>query len=67
MTLRGRASFLVCAVLLSGAAASAFGADPCAGFRWDLGHEQALFATAAQSVSAGRDEAAAPIRAAESI
>lgn len=60
MTLRGQASFLVCAVVLSGAAPSAFSADPCAGFRWDLGREQALFATAAQAVTAGRDEAAAP-------
>ncbi len=60
MTLRGPASFLVCALLLSGVVPSAFGADACAGFRWDLSREQALFATAARSITAGRDEAAAP-------
>ncbi|MGB6452654.1 MAG: hypothetical protein WBE92_18035 [Steroidobacteraceae bacterium] len=61
MTLSGQASFLVCAALLSGAALSASGANPCAGFRWDLGHEQALFATSAQAVTAGRDETSAPV------
>ncbi len=60
MRSRGQASLLLCVLLLSGAAPSAFGADPCAGFRWDVSREQALFATAARSLTAGRDAAAAP-------
>lgn len=61
VTWRGRASVLAAAVLLSGAAA-AFGAtNPCTGFRWNLAHESALFATRGTSAAAGRDSATAPV------
>lgn len=34
--------------------------DPCAGFKWDVGRERALFAGTPQSVSGATDAAAAP-------
>jgi hypothetical protein len=34
--------------------------DACAGFKWDVAHEHALFATAAEALSAGIDVASAP-------
>jgi hypothetical protein len=41
---------------------AAFAADdPCAGFRWDIGHERALFAAAAETAVAGKDTASAPL------
>ncbi len=41
---------------------AAFGAtNPCAGFRWNVDHERALFETAGQSAAAGRNRATAPV------
>jgi hypothetical protein len=37
--------------------------DPCAGFSWDVGRERALFATAAEAVSGGKDAESAPLLA----
>jgi hypothetical protein len=46
---------------LGAAARAALAADdPCSGFRWDVGHEHALFATAPELVTAGKDAASAP-------
>jgi hypothetical protein len=50
-------------MLLSFAAAttaSFAGDDPCTGFRWDIQHEHALFATAPESVSLGKDVGSSP-------
>src|SRR5689334_5466483 len=41
-------------------AVTAHADDPCAGFTWDVAHERALFASAAQTLNAGRDAATAP-------
>lgn len=47
---------------LASLALSSFAADdPCAGFRWDVGHEHALFATPPEPVSLGKDAESAPI------
>jgi hypothetical protein len=35
-------------------------ADPCAGFKWDVHRERALFATAGASLAAGKDGPSAP-------
>jgi hypothetical protein len=49
-------------VALASLALSSFAADdPCAGFRWDVGHEHALFATPPEPVSLGKDAESAPI------
>lgn len=46
---------------LGAAARAALAADdPCSGFRWDVGHEHALFATVPERVSAGKDAESAP-------
>jgi len=34
--------------------------DPCAAFSWNVAHERALFASAPQALSAGRDAASSP-------
>jgi hypothetical protein len=34
--------------------------DPCAGFKWDVSRERALFASAGATVPAGKDRASAP-------
>ncbi len=60
-TWRGVASWLAAAVLLGGATVAAGATDPCTGFRWNVAHESALFATAGQQAVAGRDSASAPV------
>jgi hypothetical protein len=35
-------------------------ADPCAGFKWDVSQERALFGSSAQEKAAGKDSASAP-------
>jgi hypothetical protein len=52
-----------CLVLALGLAASALAQDPCAKFSWDIAHEHALFATSAQSLTAGHDVQSAPLLA----
>ena len=37
--------------------------DPCAKFSWNIGHERALFATAPESLVAGRDAKSTPLLA----
>jgi hypothetical protein len=34
--------------------------DPCAGFKWDVSRERALFGTSGQELAAGKDRASAP-------
>jgi hypothetical protein len=41
--------------------------DPCARFSWNIAHERALFATAPQSLAAGRKPTAAPPLAPERL
>ena len=72
MKLRGHTALLAATVLLSGAgglfgatsaagAASAGGAErSCAGFKWNVEHERALFKTAGKRAVAGRENASAP-------
>jgi hypothetical protein len=54
-------SLLTSLLLLAGAAGTAIAADdPCAGFKWDIARERALFAGAGAQLSAGKDPASAP-------
>lgn len=46
-------------VLVSGSAAA--DSDPCAGYKWDVSRERALFAGQAQPLAAGKDAAGAPV------
>ena len=46
--------------LLGTLAHPSYADDPCAAFKWDVTHERALFAGAAESVAAGRDSSSAP-------
>jgi hypothetical protein len=50
----------VAALLLALAAAAAYADDPCAGFKWDVTQERALFASKAQALTALPDAGAAP-------
>ena len=50
------AGLVTCGLL----APALWAAEPCAGFRWDVTQERALFASAAQPLIAGRDSASAP-------
>jgi hypothetical protein len=54
---------LVGALLIGIAAVPAHADDPCAGFKWDVSKERALFAASAQPQAqpAGRDGAGAPV------
>src|ERR1700720_4646654 len=51
---------LMVAALASVIAMPAFAADPCAGFKWDVSKEHALFSGPAASLTAGKDSASAP-------
>jgi hypothetical protein len=48
-------------------AATAHADDPCAGFKWDVAHERALFGGSAQALTAAREAGAAPELAAERL
>jgi hypothetical protein len=54
---------LVGALLIGIAAVPAHADDPCAGFKWDVSKERALFAASAQPQAqpAGRESAGAPV------
>jgi hypothetical protein len=58
-----RALPLVGAVLIGIAAVPAHADDPCAGFKWDVSKERALFAASAQPQAqpAGKDGTGAPV------
>jgi hypothetical protein len=58
--MRSRRLRWIIACVLGAVAGRASADDACAGFRWDVGHERALFATVAQPVSAGSDAESAP-------
>lgn len=47
-------------LLLSGAGGVAAAQDPCAGFKWDVAAERALFAKSPEAVTAGKDAPSAP-------
>ncbi len=67
MSLRLRALPGLAALMLSGATIAMAADDPCAGFRWNVTAERALFAKAAQALSAGHDTASAPLMKAETL
>jgi len=48
-------------ILSAAAAAPALADDECAGFKWDVSKERALFAGAATSLTAGHDAKSAPV------
>jgi hypothetical protein len=52
---------LLAAVLASVTAAPSLAADPCAGFKWDVSKEHALFGGSASPLAAGKDVASAPM------
>jgi len=54
----GRLLMLAC--LLAAGAGTARADDPCAGFKWDVSKEHALFGLEARSQSAGKDRSTAP-------
>jgi len=59
-----RRRFLRCFVVLTFCAAAGEALatdDPCSGFRWDVSREQRLFGTAAETVTAGKHVASAPL------
>ena len=58
-----RALPLVGALLIGIAAVPAYADDPCAGFKWDVSKERALFAASVQPQAqpAGRDGTGAPV------
>ncbi len=58
---------LLIAVLSGAAAAPAAAADPCSGFKWDVGKEHALFLGSAMTLTAGRDVASAPAISADRL
>jgi hypothetical protein len=51
---------LALALLVSAGGAQALADDSCAGFKWDVSKERALFGGAAQSMPAGKDGKSAP-------
>jgi hypothetical protein len=53
-------SFLF-ALLAGSAAMPALADDACAGFKWDVSKERALFAESAVRLAAGKDRASAPV------
>jgi len=55
-----RSCALALLLALSAHPAEAPADDPCAGFKWDVSRERALFATAGATLSAGKDLASAP-------
>ncbi len=61
MSLRKKptAALYLC-VLIGAQAAPVLAQDPCAGFKWDVGRERALFGSSAQEQSAGTDADTAP-------
>jgi hypothetical protein len=52
---------MVNAVLLCSATVAAAAEDPCAGYKWNVTQEHALFSKAPESVAAGRDLSSAPV------
>jgi hypothetical protein len=55
-------SFLL-ALLVGSAATPAIADDACAGFKWDVSKERALFAESAVPLAAGKDRMSAPVLA----
>ena len=61
MSLRKKPAVAIYFCVLFGAqAAPALAQDPCAGFKWDVSRERALFGSSAQEQPAGKDAATAP-------
>ena len=54
-------------LLLSGATVAAAADDPCAGGKWDVTQEHALFLKAPEAVPAGHDLASAPVMKAQKM
>jgi hypothetical protein len=52
---------LLFALLAGSAAMPALADDACAGFKWDVSKERALFAESAVPLAAGKDRASAPV------
>ena len=67
MTLRSIALPWLTVLLLGGGATVAAAADPCAGFKWDVTQEHALFSKTPESVAAGHDVASAPVMKAQQL
>jgi hypothetical protein len=51
----------VLALLVGSAAMPALADDACAGFKWDVSNERALFAGSAVPLAAGKDRVSAPV------
>jgi hypothetical protein len=55
-----KAIWLLLIVLVDTGVESAFAADPCSEFKWDVSKEHALFGAPGLALSAGKDAATAP-------
>ncbi len=67
MTSRSIVTSWLTVLLLSVATIAAAADDPCTKFKWDMTQEVALFSKPAESVTAGRDLASAPVMKAQKL
>jgi hypothetical protein len=67
MTLRSKALPLLTLLMLGATTVAAAADDPCAGFKWNVTEERALFAKTAETAVAAHDAASAPVVKADKL
>ena len=65
--LRSSALSALTVLMLAGATVAVADDDPCAGFKWNVTQEHALFSKTPESIAAGHDLASAPVMKAERL